>query len=149
MRDGDRLHANVFHPAGTAKIPVILARTHYGKDPDLPAGYGPFIEHGYDLVLQDVRGRYDSQGVFDPLNQEGPDGYDTLNWIANQPWSDGKVGMMGGSYLGIAQWQVAVLNNPHLKAIFPVVSGCDDYFDPFYSPGAPTPTLHPLPFLPP
>jgi hypothetical protein len=57
------------------------------------------------------------------LNQEGPDGYDTLNWIAAQPWSDGKVAMIGGSYLGIAQWRVALLNNPHLKAIFPVVSG--------------------------
>ena len=85
--------------------------------------------------MQDVRGRYASEGVFDALKQEGPDGYDTLNWIAAQPWSDGKVGMIGGSYLGIAQWRVALLNNPHLKAIFPVVSGCDDYLDRFYSPG--------------
>ncbi len=69
------------------------------------------------------------------LNQEGPDGYDTLNWIAAQPWSDGKVGMIGGSYVGIAQWRVALLNNPHLKAIFPVVSGSDDYFDRYYSEG--------------
>jgi putative CocE/NonD family hydrolase len=69
------------------------------------------------------------------LEQEPADGDDTLNWIARQPWSDGKVGMMGGSYLGIVQWKVAALNNPHLKAIFPVVSGCDDYRDRFYSPG--------------
>ena len=121
-------------PAARA-IPTILVRTPYGKGADLPPGYSSFIEHGYAVVLQDVRGRYGSEGVFDALKQEGPDGYDTLNWIAAQPWSDGKVGMIGGSYLGIAQWRVALLNNPHLKAIFPVVSGSDDYFDRFYSPG--------------
>ncbi len=89
-------------------------------------------------------GRYSSEGVFDALNQEGPDGYDTINWIASQPWSDGKVGMIGGSYLGIAQWRVALLNNPHLKAIFPVVSGSDDYFDRFYSTGGATKLGHRL-----
>ena len=63
------------------------------------------------------------------------DGDDTLNWIARQPWSDGKVGMMGGSYVGIVQWKAALANNPHLKAIFPVVSGYDDYRDRYYSTG--------------
>jgi len=135
MRDGIHLDANVFHPAGGARYPSILVRTPYGKGADFTPGYASFIEHGYAVVLQDVRGRYGSEGVFDALNQEGPDGYDTLNWIAAQPWSDGKVGMIGGSYLGIAQWRVALLNNPHLKAIFPVVSGSDDYVDRFYSPG--------------
>jgi putative CocE/NonD family hydrolase len=144
MHDGVRLDTNVFHPAGTSRHPTILIRTPYGKGPDLPAGYAPFVDRGYAVALQDVRGRYDSQGVFDPLAQEGPDGYDTLNWIAAQPWSDGKIGMMGGSYLGMAQWQVAVLNNPHLKAIFPVVSGCDDYLDRFYSPGGATKLGHRL-----
>src|SRR5439155_6512334 len=94
-----------------------------------------FAERGYAVVVQDVRGRYASEGVFQPLSQEGRDGYDTLDWIARQPWSDGKVGMIGGSYLGIVQWKVALLNNPHLKAISPVVSGYDDYRDRFYSPG--------------
>jgi len=135
MRDGVRLDTNVFHPLGTRRYPTLLVRTPYGKGPDMPAGYSAFIDHGYAVVLQDVRGRYASEGVFDALNQEGPDGYDTLNWIAAQPWSDGKVGMLGGSYLGIAQCRLAVLNNPHLKAIFPVVSGYDDYFDRFYSTG--------------
>ncbi len=97
--------------------------------------YRALVDHGYVVVMQDVRGRYESQGVFSPLTQEAPDGDDTLNWIAAQPWSDGKIGMTGGSYLGIAQWKVALLNNPHLKAIFPVVSGSDDYRDRFYSPG--------------
>jgi putative CocE/NonD family hydrolase len=135
MRDGVHLDANVFHPPGAARYPVILIRTPYGKGADFPPGYSSFIQRGYAVVMQDVRGRYGSQGVFDALNQEGPDGYDTLNWIAAQPWSDGKVGMIGGSYLGIAQWRVALLNNPHLKAIFPVVSGSDDYLDRFYSSG--------------
>ncbi len=135
MRDNIRLDANVFHPPGSGRFPTVLIRTPYGKGADLPSGYRSFINHGYAVVMEDVRGRYGSGGVFNVLNQEGPDGYDTLNWIAAQPWSDGNVGMIGGSYLGIAQWRVALLNNPHLKAIFPVVSGSDDYFDRYYSPG--------------
>ncbi|MGB6944406.1 MAG: CocE/NonD family hydrolase, partial [Bryobacteraceae bacterium] len=126
---------NVFLPPGSGRFPTVLIRTPYGKGPDLPVSYRSFINHGYTVVMQDVRGRYGSAGGFNVLNQEGPDGYDTLNWIAAQPWSDGKVGMIGGSYLGIAQWRVALLNNPHLKAIFPVVSGSDDYFDRYYSEG--------------
>ncbi len=69
------------------------------------------------------------------FDQEPADGDDTLNWIARQAWSDGKIGMMGGSYVGIVQWKAALLNNPHLKAIFPVVSGYDDYRDRYYSTG--------------
>jgi putative CocE/NonD family hydrolase len=135
MRDNVRLDTNVFYPAASGRFPTVLVRTPYGKGSDLPAGYQSFINHGYAVVMQDVRGRYGSGGMFDVLNQEGPDGFDTLNWIAAQPWSDGKVGMIGGSYLGIAQWRVALLNNPHLKAIFPVVSGSDEYRDRYYSPG--------------
>src|SRR5271166_4870657 len=135
MRDGIRLDTNVFRPSGNFRFPVILIRTPYGKGTEIPPGYSSFLDHGYAVVLQDVRGRYGSEGKFDALRQEGPDGYDTLNWIAEQSWSNGKIGMIGGSYLGIAQWQVALLDNPHLKAIFPVVSGSDDYFDRFYSPG--------------
>ena len=144
MRDGTHLDTNIFKPLGNQRFPVILLRTPYGKGPDLPPGYSSFLNHGYAIVMQDVRGRYGSEGVFDALKQEGPDGYDTINWIAAQSWSDGKVGMIGGSYLGIAQWRVALLNNPHLKAIFPVVSGADDYFDRFYSPGGATKLGHRL-----
>ncbi len=135
MRDGVRLSANVFRPEMPGRYPTILLRTPYGKGHDISPNYAPFVEQGYAVVVEDVRGRYGSEGVFRPLEQEPVDGDDTLNWIARQLWSDGKVGMMGSSYLGIAQWKVAVLNNPHLKAIFPVVSGCDDYRDRFYSPG--------------
>jgi putative CocE/NonD family hydrolase len=135
MRDGVRLSANVFRPEEAGRFPTILVRTPYGKGRDFTAHYQTFVEHGYAVMVEDVRGRYGSEGVFRPLEQEPADGDDTLNWIARQAWSDGKVGMMGGSYLGIAQWKVAALNNPHLKAIFPVVSGCDDYRDRFYSTG--------------
>jgi putative CocE/NonD family hydrolase len=134
MHDGVRLSTNVFLPPSEGRVPAILIRTPYGKG-DTAGHWQPFVDHGYAVVLQDVRGRYDSEGVFDPLHQEPADGNDTLNWIARQPWSDGKVGMTGGSYVGIVQWKVALLNNPHLKAIFPVVSGYDEYRDRFYSTG--------------
>jgi predicted acyl esterase len=114
---------------------VLLVRTPYGKITKLTANYRAFVEHGFALVVQDVRGRHDSDGVFRPFEQEGPDGEDTLNWIGRQSWCDGKIGMFGGSYLGIAQWQAALRNSPYLKAIFPVVSGYDDYLDRFYSRG--------------
>jgi uncharacterized protein len=135
MRDGVQLAANIFRPAGGGKSPALLVRTPYGKGTDITDNYQSFVNHGYAVVVQDVRGRNDSEGIFKPLEQEPGDGYDTIEWIAQQPWCDGKVGMMGGSYLGIVQWKVAVLNNPHLKAIFPVVSGYDDYRDRFYSTG--------------
>jgi putative CocE/NonD family hydrolase len=135
MRDGVHLSANIFRPGGTAAVSTILIRTPYGKGVEATANYQAFVDHGYAVVVQDVRGRHDSEGTFAPLVQETGDGEDTVNWVARQPWSDGKVGMTGGSYLGICQWKVAVLNNPHLKAIFPWVSGDDDYRDRFYSTG--------------
>jgi uncharacterized protein len=135
MHDGVLLTGFVYKPAGTLKIPTLLIRTPYGARKDLTPNYRAFLEHGYAIVLQDVRGRYDSEGKFDPVRQESSDGSDTLNWIARQPWSDGQVGMIGGSYLGIAQWKAALTGNSHLKAIFPVVSGSDEYRDRFYSYG--------------
>ncbi|HWQ52727.1 MAG TPA: CocE/NonD family hydrolase [Bryobacteraceae bacterium] len=135
MRDGVHLSTNVFRPRRPARVPTILIRTPYRKGDAISSNWQAFIDHGYAVVVQDVRGRFESEGVFRPLDQEGPDGYDTIEWIARQPWSDGKVGMTGGSYLGIVQWKAALTGNPHLKAIFPWVSGNDDYFDRFYSPG--------------
>ena len=135
MRDGVRLSANVYRPAGSARCPTVLLRTPYDKSPFVPANFKSFLDRGYAIVIEDVRGRYQSEGVFEPVNQEINDGDDTLNWIARQPWSDGNVGMYGGSYLGIAQWKAALSHNPHLKAIFPYVSGDDDYRDRFYSIG--------------
>jgi putative CocE/NonD family hydrolase len=135
MRDGVHLAANVYLPVDRGRFPVILERTPYNKGSEISPNYEALVEHGYAVVVEDVRGRYESEGTFDPLRQESADGDDTLNWIARQPWSDGKIGMTGGSYRGIVQWKAALLRNPHLKAIFPVVSGDDDYRDRFYSPG--------------
>ena len=135
MRDGIRLSANVFLPSEHGRFPTILIRTPYGKGIGLTGNWQAFVDRGYAVVVEDVRGRYESEGNFEPLTQEPSDGNDTLNWIARQTWSDGNIGMTGGSYLGIVQWKAAITGNPHLKAIFPVVSGYDDYMDRFYSTG--------------
>jgi uncharacterized protein len=145
MRDGVPLMADVYLPEtsvtqdnrreGAGRLPTILVRTPYNRRATGVASYRNFATHGYAVVLQDVRGRYGSRGEFGSIIQEGPDGDDTLNWIAAQPWSNGRVGMAGSSYVGIVQWWAAIQENPHLAAIFPVVSGDDEYLDRFYSAG--------------
>jgi hypothetical protein len=137
MRDGVRLYANVFLTAERTRVPAILVRTPYGKGEELSPNYAALVDHGFAVMIEDVRGRYESEGEFEPLTQEPADGDDTLNWMARQPWCDGKIGMTGGSYLGIVQWKAALRANPHLKAIFSVVAGDDDYRDRFYSTGGP------------
>jgi len=135
MRDGIELAADLFRPAGSHRLPAILVRTPYNRKNESLRGYRLFARHGYAVIIEDVRGRYGSSGEFGSIEQEGPDGSDTINWIADQPWSDGRVGMAGASYLGIVQWRAAVQSNPHLVAIFPMVSGDDEYLDRFYSTG--------------
>ena len=147
MRDGVRLSANVFLPSENAALPAILVRTPYGKGTNLIPNYQAFVDRGYAVIVEDVRGTHDSEGAFEPLTQESGDGSDTIDWIARQRWSNGKVGMIGGSYLGIAQWKAALTGNPHLKAIFPVVSGGDDYLDRFYSTGGALKLGHRLEWL--
>ena len=78
---------------------------------------------------------YASQGTFGLISQEGPDGNDTINWIAAQPWSNGRVAMAGSSYPGLVEWWAAIENNPHLRAISPMFSGDDEYTDRYYSAG--------------
>ncbi len=135
MRDGIELVSDVFFPVAAGRWPTILVRTPYNRRGDGVSAYKMFVSHGYAVMLQDVRGRYDSGGEFGSIAQEGADGNDTLDWIAEQPWSNGRVGMAGASYPGIAVWRAAVQGNPHLAAIFPMVSGDDEYLDRFYSPG--------------
>jgi putative CocE/NonD family hydrolase len=136
MRDGVRLATDLYLPAqngapAAGRFPVLVSRTPYGKDsaslnPENPAYY--FAQHGYVVVVQDCRGRYDSEGTFYIDINEGPDGYDTVEWAAEQPWSNGKVGTYGGSYLAQAQNALAVLKPPHLAAMF-VMVGTSNYFD--------------------
>jgi uncharacterized protein len=129
MRDGTELVADIFRPAGDEPHPAILRRTPYGRD-SLPAAEGEYwSSRGYALVVQDVRGRHDSDGEWKPWAHERTDGYDTIDWIASQSWSNGKVGMIGGSYGGMVQWAAAAEAHPALKCILPQVSPPDPFFD--------------------
>jgi hypothetical protein len=118
MRDGITLAADVHlpGPAHTGPWPTILIRTPYSKQNlyySDPARY--LAVRGYAVVVQDVRGRFDSEGDFYPFfNNEGPDGFDTLEWVADQPWCTGRIGMMGGSYGGWVQWCAAAEGPPNL-----------------------------------
>lgn len=126
MRDGVTLSADVYRPAGAGKVPVILVRTPYdnGTAANVAAGK-KWAARGYAYVVQDVRGRGESGGEFYPLVTEANDGYDSIEWLAQQPWSNGRVGMMGGSYLGWVQVYAAGLKPPSLKTIIPIVTPPD------------------------
>src|SRR2546430_17351682 len=122
MRDGVRLATDVYRPAvggvpAPGKFPTILERTPYGKT----AGWATyFVSHGYVAVAQDERGRFDSEGSWQPLRDDGNDGYDTAKWIGEQPWSDGGIGTVGTSDPGGTQHALALSNPPYLKTMIPV-----------------------------
>jgi hypothetical protein len=118
MRDGVRLSSNIYRPEAAGRFPVIVVRTPYGKDSKAVSGQAEyFAQHGYAYVIQDVRGRYDSEGEFTVLANEARDGYDTIEWLARQAWSNGNVGTFGGSYLSWDQFLAAEEQPPHLKAM--------------------------------
>lgn len=122
LRDGVRLHANIYFPDQTrAPRPVILAMTPYMADRYHPYVL-PIVRRGYVVAVVDVRGRGGSEGTFAPFEQEARDGYDTVEWLARQSWSNGKVGMMGGSYGGFNQWSIAKEFPPHLVTITPTAA---------------------------
>lgn len=123
-RDGVELVCDVVRPNDDEKHPAILVRTPYGRGAETAGGQF-YASRGYAYVTQDCRGREDSGGEWDPFVNEGPDGYDTIQWVAAQPWCNGSVGMIGGSYSGYVQWAAAVLNPPALKCIVPQVSPPD------------------------
>lgn len=128
-RDHVHLATDVFLPANQKnQLPAILVRTPYGKEEYRSMCYR-FVQRGYALVLQDVRGRHDSEGDFLPEHYEVEDGDDTLTWIASQPWSNQKIGMTGGSYLGYVQWAAAASKNPYLKAITSFVCAGSAFMD--------------------
>jgi putative CocE/NonD family hydrolase len=123
MRDGVRLRADILRPSG-GPFPTLVYRTPYGKH-DALEEYTTFaraVERGYAVVVQDVRGRYASEGEFRPYENEGRDGYDTIEWAARQPWSNGRVGTFGLSYPGAVQWLAAVESPPHLEAMVPAMT---------------------------
>jgi len=127
MRDGVILRGDLFRPDAEGKFPILLERTPYRRD---TWGYDvDFAQraasHGYIVFLQDVRGRYTSDGEWYPFLHESADGYDTIEWIAAQPYSDGRVGMFGASYVGATQMLAAIAHPPHLAAICPIVTASD------------------------
>ena len=107
MRDGTVLRADVYRPDSPEKLPVLLSRTPYNKSlPGLFLNLDPFraAAAGYNVVFQDCRGRFASQGTFTCFEDEAADGYDTIEWMARQPWANGTVGTFGPSYNGATQW---------------------------------------------
>ncbi|WP_328436364.1 CocE/NonD family hydrolase [Streptomyces sp. NBC_00444] len=132
MRDGVVLRADVWHPPADGLTPALLYRGPYDKRrmpmlDVLPASLA--VAAGYTVVLQDSRGRFASDGDWQPVmwRQEALDTHDTVEWIATRPWCDGNVGMVGPSYLGIVQWVGAALRPPHLRAIAPAMCAVGDY----------------------
>ena len=136
MRDGISLSADIYLPAKeTGPWPVILWRTPYDNNIVMEHGFY-WAQQGYAFVAQDVRGRYDSQGDFVPWENETNDGFDTLEWIGQQPWCDGNIGMSGTSYSGQVQWQAGMTGHPLLKTIVPRVMGNNLWDSPHYQGGA-------------
>ena len=133
MRDGTRLATDIYYPAlggqrVDGQLPVILERTPYDKytaGQVTKARY--FARRGYVCAIQDVRGRFQSEGDWHPFAKEAPDGYDTVEWLGTRGWSDGKVGTMGGSYAGSDQSALATLNPSHLATMI-VAVGASNYF---------------------
>src|SRR6266436_8627436 len=126
MRDGARLATDTYRMDGATPAPALLARTPHGKGGAVAAGDTldilRAVQAGYAVVVQDVRGRFASEGEFDPMFQDSRDGVDAIAWAAAQPWSLGVVGTFGGSYLGATQWLPAREQPPALRAMAPSVT---------------------------
>ncbi len=141
MRDGVKLATDVYLPAKDdapleGRFPVLVTRSPYNKNGEKRRGQY-FAAHGYVFVAQDTRGRYQSEGEPYPLIHEGKDGYDTIEWAAAQPWSNGKIGTTGASYLAMDQYAAAIESPPHLVAMYAAVGGANYYYDAGYRGGIP------------
>jgi len=126
MRDGVKLATGIFLPDGNGRWPVVLIRTPYGKNTQATSN-AVWTGRGFALVVQDCRGKFKSEGAYNPFVDDGRDGYDTVEWIAKQPWSNGKVGMFGASAMGITTNLAAMMNPPHLTAGFVMVARSSIY----------------------
>ncbi len=134
-RDGVTLRADIYRPAGDGNFPVLLARTPYNKDSFAAFGQKG-VARGFMVVAQDVRGRFASEGEWYPFKNEINDGYDTVEWAAALPHSNGKVGMFSGSYLGATQMLTAIGHPPHLAGICPIVTASNYHENWTYQGGA-------------
>jgi putative CocE/NonD family hydrolase len=127
MRDGVTLRADVYRPKAEGRYPVLLVRTPYDKQWISEFGHRG-AARGYVVIAQDVRGRFESEGEWYTFRYESQDGYDTVEWAAALPYSNGKVGMFGGSYVGATQFLAAIARPPHLAGICPTVTA-SNYHD--------------------
>jgi uncharacterized protein len=134
-RDGVSLYADIYRPAGDGNFPVLLQRTPYNRQNAADFGHVA-AARGFMVVVQDVRGRYESEGEWYPFKHEINDGYDTVEWAAGLPHANGKVGMFGGSYVGATQMLAAVGRPPHLAGICPVVTASNYHENWTYQGGA-------------
>src|ERR671919_2703569 len=126
MRDGITLYADVHRPDAAGPFPVILLRVPYDKTAATPVHYvNYFVPRGYVVVVQDTRGRYTSEGEYYPLTHEAADGYDTVEWAAILPRSNGKVGTAGQSYHGATQYLLPHTRPPHLVCQVPISASAD------------------------
>jgi putative CocE/NonD family hydrolase len=122
MRDGITLFADVYRPSEPGRYPALLFRTPYNKTDSADGFVVSAVRHGYVVVLQDVRGQFRSEGEFNPYLQEVDDGHDSIEWVAAQPYVNGKVGTYGLSYPGAVQWMTAPTRPPHLVAMVPAMT---------------------------
>ncbi len=141
MSDGVALRCDIYTPIEKQdkSCPVILVRLPYGKDEKYTVmeEFGlEFSSYGYIVVVQDVRGRFASEGTFVPFVNERKDGYETIDWISKQSWRNGNIGMIGDSYYGYTTWAAAVENHPNLKCVVPSVTSMDIYGTWVYNSGA-------------
>lgn len=128
MRDGVKLYGDLYRPRAEGKYPVLIVRTPYGVQRDgVHEPMMKFAQRGYAVFIQDTRGRYESEGKWEPFRTEAEDGYDTIEWAGRQPWSNGKVATQGGSYLGHVQWRAGGLGPASLVAMFPAVASTNIY----------------------
>jgi uncharacterized protein len=135
MRDGVTLRADIYRPRADGKFPVLLERTPYNKHGEIEFGLKA-AARGYVVIVQDVRGRYASEGEWYTFKHESLDGYDTVEWAAALPYSDGRVGMFGGSYVGATQMLAAIAHPPHLAGICPYVTASNYHSNWTYQGGA-------------
>jgi len=136
-RDGVTLYADIYRPKSDDKFPVILMRTPYDKSVNWAvAPVYKMVSRGYVVIIQDVRGRYTSEGEWYPFRHEQADGYDTVEWAAALPYSNGKVGMMGASYVGATQMLAAIAQPPHLAGTAPNVTASNYHANWTYQGGA-------------
>jgi uncharacterized protein len=134
-RDGVTLYADIFRPKTDGQFPVLLQRTPYDKNNDVSIGLQG-AARGYVMIIQDVRGRYASEGEWYVFKHESEDGYDAVEWAAALPYSNGKVGMWGGSYVGATQMLAAIAHPPHLAGICAVVTASNYHENWTYQGGA-------------